>query len=361
MKKKIISLLLVIAVLLGSGAVVRALEIKENHTNFLADEDLVVDKSVQGSLFAAGNTVKTESEVDGISFVAGNKVTISSIQDYLFAAGNDITIDKANIKDAYVAGSFITVLPSTIRDIYAAASKININSDIGRDAYLAGEKVYINSTIYGDVFISADKIELGEKAEIVGKIKYPETAKIEKDSLAKINETETYKTKDYEVKISPVKLVVAFILAQVYSYASILLVAFAMIFLFKKTFADIKKMKKDISVLKTGLIGLVSLIVIPIASIIIMITIIGIPLGIISLMLYALMIFLAIIPSTYYIGNWLLGKKIKNDYLMITLALLIYYVVKLIPIIGGLFELAMLLVGIGCFMTVIKNNLTKTK
>ena len=357
MKKKIISLLLIVGVLLSTVGITYALEIKDHHTNFLAEEDLTVEKDIAGSLFAAGNTVKATSNVDGMSFIAGNKINVSNKSDYLFVAGNDITIDKATAKDVFLAGSFVTVNDSSLRDIYVAASKITINSEITRDAYLAGEKVYINSKINGDVEIAANKIELGEKAEIIGKLKYPETVKIEKNENAKINETETYKTETVDIKISPAKAVLAFILGQIYSFLSILLIAFAMLFICKKTFSELKKMKKDASVLLTALAGLIGLIVIPIASILIMITLIGIPLGILGLIFYGLLVFLSIIPAVYFVGNWVFGKKIKNDYLKMFLSLLCFYVVKLIPLIGGLFELVMLLFGLGCFLVVIKNNI----
>ena len=362
MKKKIISLLLVIGVLLSTVGITYALEIKENHANFLAEEDLVVEKEINGTLFAAGNTVKVTSSVDGISFVAGNKVNVSGQSDYLFIGGNDITVDKVNVKDAFIAGSFISISDSTIRDLWVAGSKVTISSDITRDAYIAGEKVVINAKIIGDVEIAADKIELGERAEIVGKLKYPEEAKLTKAETTKINETETYKSNNVKVNISPAKAALAFIIGEVYSYLVILLIAFVMLFLFKKTFSDIKKMKKDASVLLTTLAGLIGLIVIPIASILIMITLIGIPLGVLGLVMYVIMIFLSIIPSVYFVGNWLFGKTIKNSYLLMMVSLLLFYVVKLIPFVGGLFELLMLLFGLGLYLMVIKNNIcAKTK
>ena len=359
MKKKIISLLLVLAILLSGTAVVHAIELKDNHANFAADNDLIIEKELGGSLFAAGNNIRVTSSVDGLTFVAGNGIKLSNKHDYIFAAGNDIELDKVETKDAYISGNSIRIIDSKVRDIYVAGSKITVNSEIERDAYFAADKVYINSKIGGDVTVASSNIELGENAEIVGKLKYPKGVELKKTSTTKINEVETYE--DADVKVSTKDFIIGLFLTYIYSFLATALLSMFMLFICKHTFAEVKKMKKDASILLTMLIGLVGLIVIPIAAILFMLTLVGIPVSVIGLCFYALLLCLSVVPSVYFFGNWLLGKAIKNDYLMMLVALLIFYVVRLIPFLGGLVEFVALLFGFGCYLVVIKNNISTKK
>ena len=358
MKKKIVLLLVMVLSLIAVPVYAK--------DNFIADNSANVEEEKDSTTFVAGNSVKLASDIDGLGFAAGNIVYVSSKQDYLFAAGNNVTLDGVTAKDAFVAGNFITVEASTIRDLYVAGTNIIINSDVARNAYIAGTSVVINSKIAGDLNLACDTIKLGKDAEITGKLIYPEDSKVEIEKGASVTEKETYKSNsanvDVEVKVSPFALLVSKLISTGYRYLAMLIIGLILIACNKKLFEKMSKYDKTFGkIALTALLGFAFLIMLPVAAIFVMFTVIGIPLSVISLIIYGLLIYLSIIPTSYYFGNLVFGKSIKNKYLLFMLSLLIVYVIRMIPFIGGLVGFISLIFGLGMYATLIKDNITEKK
>ena len=361
MKKKICLLLILVLSLVSIPVFAK------DYENFRADNSLILNETIGSTTFAAGNNVKLSSEIDGAAFVAGNMLSISSKQDYLFAAGNDVTITNVSSKDVFAAGSIVTVDSSEIRDLYVAASSITIDSDISRNIYAASETIVINSKIEGDVNLACENIKLGENAVITGKLVYPEEANMDAADNISIGETKTYKTEkidtdvNLDIKVNPVAIIIGRLIGTLYKFVAMLLISVILLALNKKVFENIEKAEKSFGkVALTSLIGFAVLCLLPIAAIITMITVIGIPLAIISLIVYGLLVYLSIIPTAYYFGNMMFGKAIKSKYLVMILTLLILYVIKMIPIVGGIVGFISLIFGLGMyFMLVIENAKTK--
>lgn len=349
MKKTIYLLLVLTLSLLWAPVQAKA------DNGFFADEDVTLSKSIDTTTFVAGNNIDVTSKIDGASFIAGNNLSISSSQDYIFAAGNSLKVRNANTKDAFLAGSLIEVENSKIRDLYAMGATVKVFSDISRNAYLAGDEVIINSTISGDVKIAADKITIGENAIIEGTLLYPEGDSIELDidSSAVIGSKETYQVEDAGVQVT----IVTTIKERILSFLSILIIGLILLALNKKMFTRIEEMPKEASELFKNIgIGLATLILLPVAAILLLITVIGIPLSIISLLLYGIFIYLSAIPASYYIGKWILKDKIKNSYLVLIISLAAIYVLKIVPVIGGIVSFITLLLGLGMFIRLMINQ-----
>lgn len=339
MKKKICLLLIILLTIITIPIV------KAEEEGLLISEDVKVEENVKKTTFAFGNNVDLNAIIDGSSFIAGNNVNVKSTQDYLFAAGNNINIDKTSTKDAFVAGNIINIKESSIRDLYAAGSTVRVDGKIERNAYLAGDSITINSVIDGNVYIEAENVRIGKNAQIKGTLYYPENAN------ASISESAIIENQIKSSKLNTVnkQLTLIDILTNtLYSYLSMLLIGFVLMYIFKKYFKKIEKQDKSSSyIVKTALIGLGLLVLLPLIAIIIMLSGIGIALGIISLIMYFILIYLAVIPASYYLGNHFLKDKIKNKYLIMALSLLIVYVVRLFPVIGGLISLIISLLGLG--------------
>lgn len=323
--------------------------------NFYASQELKLNKECDSTVFAAGNNVKVTGRVDGISFIAGNNISVENERDYLFAAGNVINIKKVTTKDAFIAGSNINIEESKIRDLYAAGEKITIDSDIDGKAYIGGGEVTINSTIKGDINVSAERIILGEKANIEGTLKYPEEAKISKAKETKIAKEKTYKENAKSQKEKALDMFTDFIV----SVLSMILIGVILLAVNKKVFKKIEKFdQKGSFIATTTLIGFASLILVPVAVILLITSTIGVSLSIICMLLYGIMFYLSVIPTAYYFGNWILKDKIDNKYLLLTISILIIYVLRLVPFIGGIVTLISLCFGLGVYINLIKENIS---
>ena len=322
--------------------------------NFYSGDDLVIENAIDATSFIAGNDVSVSSDVNGANFVAGNNLNLSSRQDVVFAAGRNINLESLTTKDAFLAGQNITVESSEIRDLYAAGEEIRIDSNIGRNANLAGETVVINSEINGDVKIAAETIKIGREAVISGTLKYPEDAIINISETAQVENKETYQA----VKIEKPSFNEIF-KQHLISFLSLLLIGLLLLWK-SKTFNKIEKLEQGTDVMFKNIgIGFLFLIVLPAAAILLLCTVIGIPLSLIGLAMYIILIYLSNIAAAYYLGNWLLKEKLSNKYLVLCVTLLGIYILKLVPVIGGLVGFIALCLGLGIFMNLINKDLIK--
>lgn len=353
MKKKLSIFLLVLITILTIPTFVSA----EN--NLLVNENVNSREKIDNTSFVVGNLIKMSSEVDGINFVAGNDISLSSKQDHLFVAGNVINLENIETKEAFIAGSTINITSSTIRNLYAAAETIKLNSDISKNANLAGDKITINGKIDGDVYIAAEKINIGEEAVINGTLKYPSNAKINIPNTAHIGKIKPYKPSSTSSKKS---IIISTITEKTYSFLSMAIIGIILLSIAKPFFKKVEKLPSKIEeVLKQSLIGLLVLILIPIISLILICTIVGIPISIISLLIYGILIYLSIIPVAYFIGKNLFKDKIKNDYSLLLITLLLIYLIRLIPVIGPIITFITIIFGLGIYFNIIKSELSTKK
>ena len=352
MKKKI-SILLIILL-----SVISIPVFAEENDQFFADDEVTIEKNVSRTSFAAGNFIRVSSEIDGINFAAGNNITVSSKQDYMFIAGNSINIENATAKDAFIAGSMVNIQSSTIRDLYVAGATVRIDSDLSGKAYIAADSVTINSKIEGDVEVAADKIRIGKEAVINGTLKYPKDADLNISETATVNSKKSYKSMEYvKFTITKEAALKAKIIANLYAFFAMLIIGFIFLSISKKFFGRVADLDKTAgTIAKQCLTGLVFLIVLPISAIIIMLTLVGIPLSIVSLLLYGILIYLSVLPTAYYLGKFAFKDKIKNDYLLLLVSLLIIYVLKMIPVIGTIVGLISLLFGLGAYFNLLIRN-----
>jgi hypothetical protein len=96
-------------------------------------------------------------------------------------------------------------------------------------------------------------------------------------------------------------------------------------------------------------IGFLTLILTPIIFILLLITVLAIPLAVILLALYLIAIYLARLFIIFWAGTMIFertGRKIHEVWALIV-GLIVYYVITLIPIIGGLITFFVILFGLG--------------
>ena len=104
---------------------------------------------------------------------------------------------------------------------------------------------------------------------------------------------------------------------------------------------------KGSEALKTGGIGLLALIAIPILILVAAITIVGIPLALMGLALWFTSIYLAKIVTAVFIGRVLLETSNRHYAVILLAGLVAVLVVVNIPFIGGLLNLALTILGMG--------------
>ncbi len=320
-----------------------------NSDAYLFDDDIVVNRIVDGNVFAMGQTVTITEEVGGDVFVFADKVIIDGgyIYSSIFAVANEIEINGL-VYDLYASAKTITIGEKGIinRDMKATADTINIDGKIGRDVYLNVRELNISeqSIIQGNLeYTSSTEASIPE--EVVGKeIKYkPEaittTQSVQSTILSYIGD-----------------------LAKALIYA--LVVILLALWLAPKFTEKIKKVTGTDIAISLG-IGLIACIVTGIVSLILLFTVLGIPL----MCTFMVMLFLLLSISKAIVAMSISGiitnkAKIEGKMKFVLIALLIVFAIWAIGeipyfSIGGIFKIIVGIIGVGLVLTNIVNKKSK--
>ena len=287
---------------------------------------------------------------------------IFTIEDTIITSNLFIFATEIEIKKTTITGSVfalakkIEIENSNISDLYALAPEVSLkeNTVINREAKILARNVTINSVINGNSYIHGDKVEIKDKAILNGKNKIQYTTEFIKSGEADIKDIEENKVKQdpEEVKKENIKL-------KLLEWVEVLLktsiiIGLIYIFGFKKFDTFIINDKKRKSMFKMSLIGAVALVLIPVIAIMTIFISFGLLFGISFLLLaiYVILIYIseAIVAFTIalIIRKKYMKKEAKFELFGITLIVssLIWVLTKF-PIVGGLVNFVVLLLGLG--------------
>lgn len=162
---------------------------------YLCGNDLTVDYTVDGNLFAVGNTVTINAPVGGDAFIMAKKVIVGEkgyVFNNLFVAAESVDI-KGVLYDTFALTKKFTISNSKLsdgsdkigyiyRDARICCNELDINGSIGRNGYINCGSVKFNTdgnnkgVIYGDLNYSS-KTEAKFGTDLIkGKVNFTSTA-----------------------------------------------------------------------------------------------------------------------------------------------------------------------------------------
>ncbi|WP_210424126.1 bactofilin family protein [Halorussus ruber] len=102
------------------------------------------------------------------------------------------------------------------------------------------------------------------------------------------------------------------------------------------------------SPLRTGGVGLLALVAVPVALVLLAITIVGIPLSVIGAVLFGLAAWAGALYGRFAVGSWLAElADVNNQWVALVAGFVAVALVVRVPILGGLVDLAVFLLGLG--------------
>jgi len=357
-----------------------------------AGEEVSTQKGdeIQDNVYIAGGNVSIGSDVSGDVFVAGGSVLISgNVSDDIVAGGGSITIlgdSNGDVRvvggniliagdvsgELIITGGSVVVSPdvSVGKDVVVAGGQISIDGDVEGDVQAIGGVVTINGHVYGDVQAKVDNtLTIGDGAVIDGALAYSarnaETLRIGDGAVVAggtvFTEVETISGRDKaagEAKNYIFAFIGVFFIFKILACA---VTALVLVWLFKNFSNTVVK-----NVVKTPLRmlgkGFVTLVVVPVASILLFMTLFGVPLGVVTVLSYGLLLLISSIYAGVIAGAWTSLLIHKLDTPVITwrnviggVALLT--VVKLIPLVGWIAGLGILLVSLGSIVDSMQKKL----
>jgi cytoskeletal protein CcmA (bactofilin family) len=314
---------------------------------------------VQGSLTGAGGTILVTGPVSNDVTVAGGTLTIlGTIGGAVRAAGGNITIASSVRTDVVVAGGQVQIAGGQVgRDVVAAGGTVRIDSPVTGNVRFMGGELYLNAPVSGNVdIVTAQKVTLGSAAVISGNFTYKAAQKAVMETGAQVKGTVTYTptvSRRDAVKEGLTGLFAFWVVAKF-----MMLLAGALIFGLglKRFSAEVVKGAFAQPLSELGR-GLVTLVVLPVASVLLLITLVGLPFGILGFISLASLAIASCLVAPVLLGSVLYRWIMKTSgyeisWKSIVLGVVAYMLCGLIPVLGWVVAFGFWLVALGAIVKI---------
>jgi cytoskeletal protein CcmA (bactofilin family) len=305
--------------------------------NYRAGPNVIVasDEMISGGLLAAGANVEILGNVkDGLKAFGANLVIPGNIQGELICFGANVTL-SGKYQNKVKGAAANVILSGTFDDnVEVAAAKITVTS---------------TAIIKGSLTYAAAVLDQQEGAQITGRVIQK---KVERKEMERWGQ-KARRTLSW-----------VWVLCWIISIPALLIVGGLTNYFFpREAEAIVGTLSK--SPWKSLGMGLVFLVVVPVAIIISFITVVGIPAGIIAVLLYGIFLYISRIYVGLWIGRKVLGyvkKPLATAFFWpLVVGVIIIALFGLIPIIGWFFRLFILLISLGAMAVVIWRSLQPKK
>lgn len=348
--------------------------------NFGEDITIGKDKVVEGPYLNLGNNITISGTINGDAYLLGNFVTIDgTINGDLIVGGGVVTIKGRVSDDIRAAGGIVTIDGKVGKNVTAFGGTTTLGTDAdvegdviaggGNIAYLGnidgkaliyGDEVALAGRVGGNVNTTAEKVTVSKTAILDGNLSYTSDKEASVSGEARIAGT---------VKRTPAGKALTQVVPQakgvlfrfrLLSYLSILLVGLILLKIAPRQVTAVAKLIGEQPWRCLGL-GFLTLVLTPIAVVILVVSIIGIPLGAILGAVYILILSLSSIFAGLFLGQKIfdLANFKENSYAMMMIGLLLLYLLFAVPVVGGFVRILSLLAAIGAMVTLKREALRR--
>lgn len=327
-----------------------------NDDLFVAAEEVVINGVVNGDVYAAGEMVTLTGEVTGDVYLAGSLLDVSGVVgEDLYLAGAEVSVNGASVGSSLHVGAANFSMDSAsvvLGNVLLGSSNAELNGRVGRNVFGGAAAMKLNALVEGNVWVGAEAVRTAGDLHVNGDLNYSASDELELDSAVVEGELR-YKSVEQAESVREVAMQGADVLAKLWGFLGALVVAWLLIWTWRKPVQKLPTAMKDefVPVVVAGAVGLIF---IPFAAVILMATVIGMPLGFLVLAGYAISLYLAKIVAAYWGGHLLfvhlLKKKKVSPYWAVALGLVLYYLLLLIPVVGGVARVLALVLGLGALI-----------
>lgn len=291
---------------------------------------------------------ETVSEVNG---VGGAVVVHGTVTGDVSGAAGNVLITGTVDGDVNVAAGNLRISGDVGGDVSVGAGSVSLEegATVGGSFDVGAGEVRIDGSIGGDARVGAETIRLGERASIAGSLTYDGRLEGNRDAVAgDITRDRTLGPTTAD-GFQPVPSWIF----SIYAFVANLLLGIVLLALFPRFSADVaERIRTDPA--RTGLVGFGLLIAIPLLLVALFVTIIGIPLALLGLFAFGFLAWVSIVYGLFALGMWLLtvagyGRTDRPNarWIGLVLGLLLGALLSAVPIVGGLLNFVIFLLGLG--------------
>lgn len=285
-------------------------------------------ETITEDLTAVGGTLIVRGTVEGdVSAFTGNVFIDGEVTGNLDAFSGNVRINGTVNGDVGAFGGNV-VLADNGRiggTLEAAAGNVILNGEIGDSATIGAGTITVGPTavINGDLTYDGELTQ-AQGASVAGQVS-------QSDDLA----------------VGPQEPFLPTWFGVVYGLLVNLLLGAVLLLVFPAFSREVAG-KASGDPLRSAGVGLLLLIAIPIALFLIALTVVGIPLSLTGVLVFLLLLWLSGVYGAYSVGTWLLSlADTDNRWLALAVGVLVVAVLSQIPILGGLVQFVVLLLGFG--------------
>ncbi|HEU5261197.1 MAG TPA: hypothetical protein VFU41_07210 [Gemmatimonadales bacterium] len=319
---------------------------------YLAGGTVEVRADVQGDVTAVGGQVLIDQRVAGDVLVGGGSVDVpAEVLDDVRAAGGTVTLRGRIAGDAVAAGGEVELGPDAIVGgrAWLSGGEVRVAGRVTTHLKAAAERIVISGAVDGDVDLAAEEIEVRATARIRGKLTYRSRREARIDPAAEIGGGVT------RVAVKPPSLAGRVAGRLVFVAASGLLGAVLILAFPGFSTGTVGTLGQD--PWKSLGLGAATLVCGPLFGIVLMVTVVGAAVGVAVLAVYGLALVAGFLTGALYVGerSFRLVQRTTPTSVgswigLLLIGLAVVVVLKVVPFIGGLFCLAVLLLGLGALV-----------
>lgn len=336
------------AVRLPAGKVV-------NQDYFAAGDVVEIAGTVNGDVYVAGGEVLIAGTVNGDLLAAGGTVTMAgTVSQDVRMVGGEVTIDGRVGRNVTLAGGSIDVTKAAAIDgsLVVAGGKLRLAAPVAHDARLAAGTVTISDRVGGHLRAAVGTLRLTSTAAVGGDLIYVSGEPPSLDPQVEIGGKVVRKELPEDLRPSPGKLAAAlaglWLTLWLASLVSTLVLGLLLLRFYPNAIRTGVDHLRTRPMASLG-IGVLASLLIPFLAFLFAVTIVGFPLALIVIAWYLLVLYLGRILVMQWIGEGLLRRfgREAGARGAFVLGLTVYFVVSLIPFVGGLLTGLAILLGLG--------------
>lgn len=326
---------------------------------YLAGGSVQITTPIVGDVVAAGGSVTLDGTVSEDAIVAGGTVTIvNSIADDVRVAGGTVVITGDIGGDLVGMSGQMQVSGNTIAgDVLWAGGTLQLNTPVAGDVHIAGGEVFINKNISGDVVFYGDKLTLGDGAVVNGTLTYHAPVEVVMESgasvLGEVSYTQTQSAHNPSAYTAGLVALVS--ITTVLFFGAFLLFALVLGLGFKRFITELTTEVRVSPFAQLGK-GTLTMIALPILSVVLMITVLGFYIGVLGLLAFVGMLLFGSALASIVLGSvvaqwWYKTETAPLSWKTITLGVVLYTLIGIVPFVGWLAQMLLVLASIGGLVT----------
>jgi cytoskeletal protein CcmA (bactofilin family) len=316
-----------------------------------------------------GTVIVDDGEtVDGLETVAGTVIVRGTVDGDLAATAGTVVITGTVTGDAEVVGGSLVVEGTVDGDLRTAAGSVVLRDGarVGGTVEAAAGSVTLDGAVDGDARLAGEEVRIGSTASVGGSVEYDAGTFVLAEgvtvggTVTEVDEVNIVFTPffgapgDVEFPSGPVFPPGTFAVYGLFVNALLGVVLLAV----APGFADRVTDLGTTRALRSGGVGLLTFVAVPVALLVLAITIIGLPLSLVGAVLFALTLWVVQIYGALVVGTATLALfERENRWGALAVGLLVLLVLSFVPFqLGELLRFVVLLVGLGAVVLALRGE-----